>query len=212
MKKKTKGKKGFGILSGALLMTVFLAACGTEKEEDWDWASHSATPTTAVRSSGGDTGMADELFVTAEKGKEFYVMRVKDSYLEIPGPCENIWLGANGEYPEMEDGQIVRAVADVYLLNGGVAGYCNNIQIENLISSTEVDYKEALAQLAIPDAESTAMDYNNKLLRYDIGGRSFLITVNGQYIEVYTEEGPYMEYEYNATRDDKLDPFFEYVA
>ena len=212
MKKKIKGKKGAGILSVALLMTVFLAACGTEKEEDWDWASHSATPTTAVRSSGGDTSIADELFVTAEKGKEFYVMRVKDSYLEIPGSCKNILLGANGEYPEMEDGQIVRVVADVYFLNGGVAGYCNNISIEELISSTDVDYTEALSQLSIPDAGTTVMDYNNKLLRYDIGGRVFLITVNEQYIEAYTEEGPYMEYEYNATRDDRLEPFFEQVA
>ena len=212
MKKQIKRKNGSVILSGALLLAFFLTACGTEKEEDWDRNTQNITPTSANIGGSSSGGDADELFMASENGKEFYVMRVKDSYLEIPGPCENILLGANGEYPEMEDGQIVRAVADVYILNGGVAGYWNNIQIEDLISSTEVDYKEALAQLAIPDAGSTAMDYNNKLLRYDIGGRSFLITVNGLYIEVYTSAGPYMEYQYDGTRDDKLDPFFEYVA
>ena len=213
MKKHLQNRSGIGILSGALLLALLLAACGTEYEEERDKSTGRVEPTSAdIDGSGGEVYIADELFFTPEKGKEFYMMRVKDSYLEIPGPCENILLGANGEYPEMEDGQIVRAVADVYLLDGGEEGFSNNIQIEELISWEEVDYTEALSQLAIPDAATTSLSYDNKLLRYDISGRTFLITVNGHYIEVYTDAEAYMEYEYDSSSWDILMPFFEYVA
>ena len=70
MKKHLQNRSGIGILSGALLLALLLAACGTEYEEERDKSTGRVEPTSAdIDGSGGEVYIADELFFTPEKGK-----------------------------------------------------------------------------------------------------------------------------------------------
>ena len=157
------------------------------------------------------TDVCDGLTIWGEDAKNFYVMRVKDNYLEIPGECKWISLELTGEYPELEDGQIAYVVADVHLYEGGEEGYMGNIFIQKLISFQVIDDAALLEQFSIPLAGSEEFTYDTRMFQYEKEGDVYLLVMLGQYIEVYKNGAPFMEYEYKEL-ENEFQPFFEKIG
>jgi len=152
--------------------------------------------------TNNDSTTEEELYVDdamsteKEKSKSFYIMRIKDDYLEIPCECKFVYEG-DDKYPALEDGQIAYVTADVTIIDGGEAGYMRNIFIDKLISCEQLEYSDICQTLEISDIHDLPFAYANHMLRYIDGDKYYLCVLNRQYIEVYENGKPYMEYEYN---------------
>ena len=190
-----------------ILASICFCMMGCAGKDSVDNASSGSVDGGTDGSTGGE-GVADGMDVSTEKDKSFYVMKVKDDYIEIPGECKFIYEQNQGVYPELEDGEIACMVADVKLYDGGEAGYMNNIFIETSKTVSKLDYSQAVSELGIPEAGSDVkIDYYNHMFQYTNDGTIYLIVLNRQYIDVYTKDGLYMEYEHKNDGDD-FGPFF----
>lgn len=144
-----------------------------------------------------DMYVADAMSTEKEKNKSFYIMRVKDDYLEIPGECKWVYTEGDAVFPELEDGQIAYVTADVSIVDGGEAGYMRNIFIDKLISCEKLAYSDVCQTLEIPNLYDVQFAYANRMLSYIDGDKYYLCVLNRQYIEVYENGKSHMEYEYN---------------
>ncbi|MDO5156976.1 MAG: hypothetical protein Q4D51_13540 [Eubacteriales bacterium] len=159
-----------------------------------------------------DMYVADAMSSEKENNKSFYIMRVKDDYLEIPGECKCVYIEGDAKYPELEDGQIAYVTADVTIIDGGEAGYMRNIFIDKLISCEQLEYSDICQTLEISDIHDLPFAYANHMLRYIDGDKYYLCVLNRQYIEVYENGMPYMEYDYNEIYEQNesiMSPLYE---
>ena len=155
--------------------------------------------------------IADYMTVNSENNAEFYIMRVNNDYLEIPGKCNFIYLDADGTYPELENGQIARVTADIDVYDGGEAGYTGNYFIKQLHDSVILQYKDVVENVDVPIAtETEVMKYEKHMLQYQVNDDLYFIVLNRQYIDVYLNEELFIEYEWSRF-DNILSPFFEKV-
>lgn len=158
-----------------------------------------------------DSGYVDAMSGEIEKNKGFYIMRVKDDYLEIPGECKNVYEG-DVKYPELADGEIAYVTADVRICSGGDAGYHRNIFIDKIKSCENVEYSSVCQLLDIPNIYDSPYAFKVKMLSYNEGDKYYLCVMNRQYVEVYENGKPYMEYEYREYEEQhksSREPLFE---
>lgn len=212
--------------SGIVMITaaLMLSACDAGQTDGRGRGSitevsepESSTPDKISGSTGAtlirdDGNVADGMRVWAEDAKEFCIMCVDNRYLEVPGDCKPVYLGENGRFPELDDGQIASVTADVQIYDGGEAGFMHNIFIEDLISYSVIDRDKVADIPDIPDAGSTGFSYGVHMLKYDTGDHKFLLVMNERYVHVYLDGYPITEYEQSVHYEDMLDPFFEWIS
>ena len=144
-----------------------------------------------------------------KKDAEFYIMRVNDDYIQIPGTCNWIYLNQGGAYPNLRNGQIAKVTADVEIYDGGEAGYMGNYFIQELKDSAILQYEDVVKDIDIPTAtETEKMNYGRHMLQYQHNDELYFIILNRQYIDVFLNDELFMEYEFDQL-DNILSPFFE---
>ena len=163
-----------------------------------------------VNTSSSTEMAADEMSIESQDNVEFYVMRVKDDYLNLSVHCGWVYLLPGGEYPELEDGQIAEVVADVDVYDGGENGYMGNYFIKNLKSCKVVTYEDIDNALYIPNSEDNTFDSDHHILSYQLGEKWYFIVNNRSYVAVYEDGTPFMDYQYGTSKDP-LVPFFEKI-
>ena len=152
--------------------------------------------------------VADDMTIKSEDDAVFYMMRVNEDYIVIPGECQWVYQIDNGSYPELENGQVAKVTADIDIYYGGEAGFMGNYFIKELKSYEVCDYAAVIDDAEIPNAKKVNFDYKNHILRYRHDKKLYFIVLNRQYITVFSEGQLFMEYEY-AEKEDMLQPFLE---
>lgn len=191
---KVKPKKFIFTAIIASMLCSFLAGC--EKEEVTNDNLSDAKP---------EEYIADWLDIQNEDNKEFYIMRVNDDYLEVPGTCQWVYDSDGGEYPELENGQIAKVKADVAIYNGGIAGYTGNSFIRKLKDSEIVGYDSFINDCNVGELYTDDINYNNRILKYQENDDVYLIVLNRRYIDVYKNGEAFLEYD-QTEYDDILEP------
>ncbi len=180
------------VLSG-LAMTGCSAAEQTEQSADLSVIS---------------ADIADGFDTRTEQDYSFYVMKAQDQYKTIIEDCVDVYNLEDHITPDMEDGQIALVVANVNIVSGGYAGFCNDIFVQSVSSFTLLDYGEVAEQVDIPVAGTEQMSYYRRFFKYEDQGDTYFVFLDRQYIDVYVNGGLYMQYEYDGL-DDYFAPFFE---
>lgn len=152
----------------------------------------------------------DYLEILSRENSEFVVLRVKDAYLEVTRDYEMVYVGKEGEYPELEDGQMARVVADVDIYDGGMAGYSGNKFITDLKQYEVLDYRSAVDELKIPSCEGETTFFGHFLSHYQDGEKLYFIIFYQDYVRVYLDGAFIMEYEYDDL-ENYLETFWEEV-
>ncbi|MCR4689801.1 MAG: prolyl oligopeptidase family serine peptidase [Lachnospiraceae bacterium] len=205
MRKRSKMKKRLICPALLLSMALIVTSCG----------SGAGNLGGNAGSGSGDENMpADWMDVSSEDHKEFTMIRVKDDYLELrkDGRNEFVYTEPEGSYPELEDGQCAKVVADVKIYDGGEAGYMGNIFIKDLKSCTPVTYQDLAGEYDFPDAASSNFDMNHYVLQYQNGEDLYLLFLNRQYVEAYREGEFFGEFDLEDCEGDRVEPFFEQLG
>ncbi len=156
--------------------------------------------------------IADYMSVSSEDDAEFYIMRVNDDYLEIPGVCNFIYLDVDGTYPELKNDQIAKVITNIDIYDGGEAGFTRNYFIKKLKDSVILQYEDVIKEIDVPEAtETEEMKYGKHMLQYRLNDDLYFIVLNRQYIDVYLNEELFMKYEWPHL-DNILIPFFEKIT
>lgn len=188
---------------------ILLSGCGRSDSgaESSEAASKVQTATSEISNTTGY--IADSLDISNKKDAEFYIMRVNDDYIQIPGTCNWIYLNQGGAYPNLRNGQIAKVTADVEIYDGGAAGYMGNYFIQELKDSAILQYEDVVKDIDIPTAtETEKMNYGRHMLQYQHNDELYFIILNRQYIDVFLNDELFMEYEFDQL-DNILSPFFE---
>lgn len=188
---------------------ILLSGCGRSDSgaESSEAASKVQTATSEISNTTGY--IADSLDISNKKDAEFYIMRVNDDYIQIPGTCNCIYLNQGGAYPNLRNGQIAKVTADVEIYDGGEAGYMGNYFIQELKDSAILQYEDVVKDIDIPTAtETEKMNYGRHMLQYQHNDELYFIILNRQYIDVFLNDELFMEYEFDQL-DNILSPFFE---
>lgn len=188
---------------------LLLSGCGRSDSgaESSEAASEVQTATSEISNTTGY--IADSLDISNKKDAEFYIMRVNDDYIQIPGTCNWIYLNQGGAYPNLRNGQIAKVTADVEIYDGGEAGYMGNYFIQELKDSAILQYEDVVKDIDIPTAtETEKMNYGRHMLQYQHNDELYFIILNRQYIDVFLNDELFMEYEFDQL-DNILSPFFE---
>ena len=216
-----KGKRSTYIGCVCLIMVIAgLTGCisGEVKTDDrgnydQERSSNDQERSSNISDPAGDydhSNIADWMDITSESDKEFYIMRVRGDYFEIPGTCLSVFDG-NGGYPDLEEGEIARVVADVDIYDGGVAGYMGNSFIKELKDVEKLEYRDAIDTLNIPDITEGDFEYAKKLLKYEDENGVYLIVPNQEYVDIYLNGSFFDKYELKKDGDD-TQRFFEILA
>ncbi len=188
---------------------ILLSGCGRSDSgaESSEAASEVQAATSEISNTTGY--IADSLDISNKKDAEFYIMRVNDDYIQIPGTCNWIYLNQGGAYPNLRNGQIAKVTADVEIYDGGEAGYMGNYFIQELKDSAILQYEDVVKDIDIPTAtETEKMNYGRHMLQYQHNDELYFIILNRQYIDVFLNDELFMEYEFDQL-DNILSPFFE---
>lgn len=188
---------------------ILLSGCGRSDSgaESSEAASKVQTATSEISNTTGY--IADSLDISSKKDAEFYIMRVNDDYIQIPGTCNWIYLNQGGAYPNLRNGQIAKVTADVEIYDGGEAGYMGNYFIQELKDSAILQYEDVVKDIDIPTAtETEKMNYGRHMLQYQHNDELYFIILNRQYIDVFLNDELFMEYEFDQL-GNILSPFFE---
>ncbi|MCR5120751.1 MAG: hypothetical protein K6B44_14165 [Lachnospiraceae bacterium] len=182
------------------LAVGILTGCGKEdlKAERTIGAQEAAETTEEPRSGAIETIMDDAMSTSSEDDKEFIIIRIKDDYYDIRRRNEYLRLHNlytdGADYPEIEDGTCARVVADVNIVNGGIAGYQNDYFLKDVKSCVPLTYDEVAQELELNDAGDTNIDMYNHVLIYHHKGSSYLICVYQDKVEAYKDGKFYAEY------------------
>lgn len=188
---------------------ILLSGCGRSDSEARSSEAASKVQTATSEISNTTCHIADALDISSKKDAEFYIMRVNDDHIQIPGACNWIYLTQGGAYPDLKNGQIAKVTADVEIYDGGEAGYMGNYFIKELKDSAILQYEDVVKDIDIPTAtETEKMNYGKHMLQYQHNDELYFIILNRQYIDVFLNDELFMEYEYNQL-DNILSPFFE---
>lgn len=188
---------------------ILLSGCGRSNSEAGSSESVSKVQTATSEISNTTDYIADALYISHKKDAEFYIMRVNDDYIQIPGTCNWVYLTQGGAYPNLRNGQIAKVTADVEIYDGGEAGYMGNYFIQDLKDSVILQFEDVVKDIDIPTAtETEKMNYGKHMLQYQHNDWLYFIILNRQYIDVFLNDELFMEYEYDQL-DNILSPFFE---
>lgn len=150
----------------------------------------------------------DNMSVKSKNDVEFFIMRINEDYIEIPGACNCVYLGDGGTYPELENGQIAKVIADIDIYEGGEAGYTGNYFIKELKSFAIMQYDDVVNNIDVPEAtENKDFQYGEHMLQYKDNNMLYFLVLNRQYVDVYLNDKKFMEYEFQNL-DNDLAPFF----
>ncbi len=197
-----KAKKLFLIAIVAMMSGALLTGCRKEEMNEKTSDEKTSDEDSSVEDPYGN--IVDWLDIQNENNVEFYIMRVNDNYLQVPGSCEKVYTDG-GEYPELENGQIAKVTADVAIYNGGIAGYMGNYFIRDLKDSEIIDYDTFINECSPGELYADDMNYNCRIVTYQDNDDVYLIVLNGLYIEVYKNGETFMEYD-QTEYSDILEP------
>ena len=132
--------------------------------------------------------------------QSFYVMRVGDDYLRLPGTGYMVMADKGGELPDLEDGQFAYITANL-------KDVCNNFgyvsshtyYITSISSAEYLSYEDIYERCDIPELGT---DGYYSLFRYTKDVVLYLLVIRDN-IFAYTDGGLFAEYE----RPDRGDPF-----
>ena len=160
-------KRLFPLLCGALLLT----GCA-ESSAFSPAAQQSPEPEPEV--------VYDMLYTDSRDGYSFLAFRTPELPDHNPGDwltAEN-WEPIHGFQPETDypAGSFVEITADVTILNGGEAGYCNEPKIRNLIDVRPVAFADAMQRVSAPDETA---EYWQRVRKIE--------TPSGTYLIIYDE-------------------------
>ena len=132
--------------------------------------------------------------------QSFYVMRVGDDYLRLPGTGYMVMADKGGELPDLEDGQFAYITANL-------KDVCNNFgyvsshtyYITSISSAEYLSYEDINERCDIPELGT---DGYYSLFRYTKDDVLYLLVIRDN-IFAYTDGGLFAEYE----RPDRGDPF-----
>lgn len=150
----------------------------------------------------------DAMDVEQADDKEFYMLRCLDFYYEVQSDIlylEPVFLETDGTYPEIEDGQVAKVVADVNVYNGGEDGFSNTLFIREVKSVEVIDYDEFFKAFDIKDASGTPVKSANRFLKYQNMNDHYLLLPEGHEIRIY-KDGEYKV----SFNDDEIDAGEEY--
>ena len=186
-------KKLLHILCVVLVISFCLAMAGCNKE--------SSVP-------GYGSAVADAMSSEGKKNYKFYVMKAGDRHMTIIDDCVDVYDFEDCVSEDLEDGQIALVKADVTIVTGGFAGYCNDIFVKKVKSVKVLDYEDVVKKVKIPEAGSDEFSYYKRFFKYENEDGIYFVFLDRQYIDVYLNGEKYMQYEFDGLEDD-LAPFYE---
>ena len=187
------------------LASLLFTSCTSDDLNKQDIPVSTTTPTQTTAEI-----IYDDLDIHAEDDKELYIMRVKDHYIELSNECEEVYYIGSGSFPTMDDGEIVRAIADVDIYNGGEAGYSNNSFIKNLKSFSDMDYPDAVSKFNIPEITGNDFSYGRRVLHYTNGDDTYLAVLNYDCITLYKNGENVLDYEHDSGYGI-LEPVYDFL-
>ena len=152
--------------------------------------------------------MADAIYSNGKKNYSFYVMKVGSRHITIIDDCVDVYNFEKHVSEDLEDGQIALVKADVNIVTGGIAGYCNDIFVQKVKSVKILDYEKVVKKVNMPVAGTDEFSYYKRFFKYETEDGIYFVILDRQYIDVYFNGEPYMQYEYDDLEDD-FSPFFE---
>ena len=155
----------------------------------------------------------DWMDVSAEENCQFYVMNLKDNYVEVYNEGEvhtrPLMLDNGVELPEIEEGNFKKITADVDIYQGGETGYSGEKFIKKINKVEDVDYKEVFEALEMKDASGNGFSAREMLKFQDLND-NYLLAGNGHEIEVYKDGEIFSEFSADKVLGaDYPEPFFE---
>ena len=145
-----------------------------------------------------------ETYVSYSDDQSFYVMRIGDDYVRLPGTGAAVYADDDGELPDLEDGQFAYITAnlkDVYTDFGFVPQH--SYYITNISSTEYLTYEEIIDRCNLPELGTTQ---ESPLFKYTYDDVLYILVLHGN-VFVYTDNGKYMEYE----RQDRVSPFEQFL-
>ena len=145
-----------------------------------------------------------ETYVNEKADQSFYVMRIGDDYVRLPGTGDAVYADDSGELPDLEDGQfayITANVKDVYTDFGYVPQH--SYYITSISSTEHLTYEEILGRGNIPELGTTE---ESPLFWYKHNDVLYILVLHSN-VFAYTSEGKYMEY----ARQDRVGPFEQFL-
>ena len=146
-----------------------------------------------------------ETYVSYKEGQSFYVMRIGNDYVRLPGTGDKVLADDSGELPDLEDGQfayITATVKDVYYDFGFVPQH--TYYISSISSSEYLSYKEIIDRCNIPELGTTE---DSSLFQYTQDDVLYILVLHGN-VFAYTDNGKFGEY----VRQDRVYPFEQFLS
>lgn len=173
-------------LAMILVCSIGLTGCNKNKETETE--------------PGLSVVVPGETYMNYLTDQSFYVMRVGDDYVRLPGTGYIVLEDADGELPDLDDGQfayITANVKDIYSDFGIVPSH--TYYITSISSAEYLSYEEIDERCDIPELGTTGY---SSLFRYTKDDELYLLVLRDN-VFAYTGDGLFAEYE----RPDRGDPF-----
>ena len=102
------------------------------------------------------SGASDSMTVFKEWNKEFYMIKAADDYYEIRYrddylEIEDMVASDECDFPEMNNGDLLKVVADVDMYYGGIGGHNYSIKLNKVNSTEYIDYNTVIDEFQIED-------------------------------------------------------------
>ena len=188
-------KKQFPALFLATLLVFSIALTGCKKNKETETESETSLSVIIP----GDT------YTSYLADQSFYVMRIGDDYVRLPGTGYTVMADEDGELPDLEDGQFAYITADlkdVYNDFGYIPSH--TYYITSISSEEYLSYDEIVERCDIPELGTTEM---YSLFQYTKGDQLYLLVLHGN-VFAYTDDGLFAEY-VRPNRGDPFEPFLK---
>ena len=162
------------------------------------------------RSIGSKMVIVDGLSIEYAKDEEFLVMRVGEDYLLLPGGSQMAFLEDCAGDVQMEDGQILRIVADGEIYNGGEAGFMGDVFFKKVKETTNVTYQEAVEKMEFPGTEEARFLWGEHVVKYCEEDQFFLVVLDRGYVYVYLNGKLALCYKDDQS-EETLTQFYEFL-
>ena len=179
-------------LATLLVFSIALTGCKKNKETETETE-------TSVHIVFGDT------YTSFLADQSFYVMRIGDDYVRLPGTGYTVMADEDGELPDLEDGQFAYITADLKDIYNDFGFVPSHTYYITSISSEEyLSYDEIVEHCDIPELGTTEM---YSLFQYTKNDQLYLLVLHGN-VFAYTDDGLFAEYE-RPNRGDPFEPFLK---
>ena len=171
-------KKQFPALFLATILVCSIALTGCKKNKETETETESETSLSVI--IPGDT------YTSFLADQSFYVMRIGDDYVRLPGTGYTVMADEDGELPDLEDGEFAYITADlkdVYNDFGFIPSH--TYYITSISSEEYLSYDEIVERCDIPELGTTEM---YSLFQYTKGDQLYLLVLHGN-VFAYTDDG-----------------------